>query len=91
MTEEQKNLLKKEISKALMHLSHTINVHLDEVIEVVREMYADDYVICTWPDVQELMELDGFRENSVLMNEPWANDLYGSQTYLVKRKWLLLS
>ena len=89
MTEEQRNLLKKEIPKALTQLSHTIHVHLDEVIEVAREIYADDYVICTWPDVQELMELDGFRENSVLMNEPWANDLYGSQTYLVNRKWLL--
>lgn len=89
MTEEQRNLLKKEIPKALMHLSHTVHVYLDEVIEVVKEMYADDYVIYTWPDVQELMELDGFRENSVLMNEPWAIDLYGSQTYLVNRKWLL--
>ena len=89
MTEEQRNLLKKEIPKSLMHLSRTIGVYLDEVIEVARELYADDYVICTWPDVQKLMGLDGFRENSVLMNEPWAVDMYGSQTYLVNRKWLI--
>lgn len=47
----------------------------------------EDYVIVGWPDIQELMDLEGFEENSTLINQ---NDEMGigSSTYLVSKEWL---
>lgn len=45
------------------------------------------YEIYGWPDVQELMEVEGFRENSTLI-VPNENIGIGSSTYLVSVEWL---
>jgi hypothetical protein len=46
-----------------------------------------DYEVIGWPEVQELMEYEGFRENTALIdiNE---NMGIGSSTYLVNKEWL---
>ena len=45
------------------------------------------YIIICWPDSQELMELDGFRENCSLINGERGLDTYGSGAYLVDKDW----
>lgn len=48
----------------------------------------DDFVIIQWPEVQCLMEEEGFQENSILVNDDWALDKYGDQSYLINKQWL---
>ena len=45
------------------------------------------YIIICWPESQELMELDGFRENCSLINGERGLDIYGSCAYLVDKDW----
>ena len=47
----------------------------------------EDYEIIGWPDIQDLMDIDGFRENSTLI-EPNYNMGIDSSTYLVDKEWL---
>ena len=44
-------------------------------------------VVC-WPESQMLMELDGFEENSYLVNDDKGLLELGSSAYFVNRKWL---
>ena len=44
-------------------------------------------VVC-WPESQVLMELDGFVENSNLVNDDKGLLEFGSYAYFVNRKWL---
>ena len=44
-------------------------------------------VVC-WPESQMLMELDGFEENSYLVNDDRGLHEFGSSSYFVNRKWL---
>ena len=61
-----------------------------EATSIIEEMYSDDddFTIFCWPEVQDLMLHEDFYNNAVLMNEPWAMNEYGSQTYLVSKAWL---
>ena len=47
----------------------------------------EDFEIIGWPEIQELMDSDGFSENTTLI-EPNDNLGIGSSTYLVCKKWL---
>ena len=51
-----------------------------------KKKYMSKIIIC-WPDSQELMELDGFRENCSLINGERGLDIYGSAAYLVDKDW----
>ena len=44
-------------------------------------------VVC-WPESQMLMELDGFEENSYLVNDDKGLLEFGSSAFFVNRKWL---
>ena len=44
-------------------------------------------VVC-WPESQMLMEVDGFEENSYLVNDDKGLLEFGSSAYFVNRKWL---
>ena len=46
-----------------------------------------EYEIIGWPDIQEYMEYDDFRENAALI-EPNDNMGIGSSTYLVSKEWI---
>lgn len=48
----------------------------------------NDYIIVGWPEIQDYMNIKGFRENSALidMNE---NIGIGSSTYLISRDWIM--
>lgn len=61
---------------------------LEEIIEMLIHNSKDLYEIITWPDVQELMEEEGFDDNSVLINNEKLFDNYGNSAYLIRREWL---
>lgn len=46
----------------------------------------ENYVIITWPKIQAYMDLEGFEENSTLIN---PNESMGieSSTYLIDKEW----
>ena len=51
---------------------------------------TDQFEVVQWPETQNLMELEGFEENSILINsEPLLTE-YGSSAYLVRSSWLNL-
>lgn len=46
------------------------------------------FIIIMWPDIQEYMDKEGFRENSHLINDEVGLDKYGSSAYFVNKAWL---
>lgn len=46
------------------------------------------FVVITWPDTQELMDEEGFEENSILINDGPLYDKYGDSAYMVNLNWL---
>lgn len=48
----------------------------------------DIFEIIGWPEIQEVMDVEGFEENSSLIT---PNDNLGidSSTYLVNKEWLI--
>ena len=51
-------------------------------------MDKDTFEVVCWPESQMLMELDGFEENSYLVNDDRGLLEFGSSAYFVNRKWL---
>ena len=47
----------------------------------------EEYEIIGWPEVQAFMDLEGFDENSTLI-EPNDNMGIDSSTYLIDKEWL---
>lgn len=47
-----------------------------------------NFTVITWPDVQSLFEMDGFHENSLLINDGMLFDEFGSSAYMVRVNWL---
>ena len=47
----------------------------------------EDFEIIGWPDIQDIMDEEGFEENTTLI-EPNYNMGIGSSTYLVDKEWL---
>ena len=47
----------------------------------------NDYIMITWPAVQELFEVEGFRENSYLVNDTKGIEDFGSSAYFVDKTW----
>lgn len=51
-------------------------------------MDKETFEVVCWPESQMLMELDGFEENSYLVNDDKGLLEFGSSAYFVNRKWL---
>ena len=47
----------------------------------------DKYVIVTWPEIQELIDKEGFEENIYLVNDDKGLNDFGSSAYFVNEKW----
>lgn len=57
--------------------------------EEIQNSNSDDmYVLVQWPDIQEYMDKEGFRENACLANDEHFVDTYGSSAYFVDLNWL---
>lgn len=46
------------------------------------------YQLVQWPEIQELMDKPGFKENACLANDEFFVDTYGSSAYFVNVDWL---
>ncbi len=51
-------------------------------------MNIDLFEIVTFPDVQYLMEMDGFNENAYLVNDENGLAEFGSSAYFVRCSWM---
>ena len=51
-------------------------------------MDKETFEVVCWPESQMLMELDGFEENSYLINDDRGLLEFGSSAFFVNRKWL---
>ena len=51
-------------------------------------MDKETFKVVCWPESQMLMELDGFEENSYLVNDDKGMLEFGSSAFFVNRKWL---
>ena len=51
-------------------------------------MDKETFEVVCWPESQMLMELDGFEENSYLVNDDRGMLEFGSSAFFVNRKWL---
>ena len=51
-------------------------------------MDKETFEVVCWPESQMLMELDGFEENSYLVNDDRGLLEFGSSAYFVNRNWL---
>lgn len=51
-------------------------------------MDKETFEVVCWPESQMLMELDGFEENSYLVNDDKGMLEFGSSAFFVNRKWL---
>lgn len=56
--------------------------------KIVLKMDKETFEVVCWPESQMLMELDGFEENSYLVNDDKGLLKFGSSAYFVNRKWL---
>jgi hypothetical protein len=48
----------------------------------------DLFKVVKWPEIQTLMELEGFEDNSILINSEKLLREYGFSSYLVRYTWL---
>lgn len=48
----------------------------------------DRFIVVTWPEIQDLMEFEGFNENACLINDQTFLSEYGSSAYFVRETWL---
>lgn len=51
-------------------------------------MDKETFEVVCWPESQMLMELDGFEENSYLVNDDKGLLEFGSSAFFVNKKWL---
>ena len=47
-----------------------------------------EYIVVEWPQVQNLFELEGFAENSHLINDESGLEKFGDSAYFVDFHWL---
>lgn len=48
----------------------------------------DEFIIITWPESQMLFDIDGFQENSLLINDGPLYDEFGDSAYMVRQSWI---
>lgn len=90
MTSEQRANIKKDIERMIPVIARSNRVYNDDIKSILIDDYVDedDFIIVQWPEVQELMDKEGFNTNACLANDEWAQDKYGSSAYFVNKAWL---
>ena len=48
----------------------------------------DKYIVICFPEVQDYMDIEGFDENSCLINDEPLLSEYGSCAYFVRESWI---
>lgn len=77
MTAEQRESIKKDIKRMIPHIARENGVFNDDVESVIIDEFVDedDFVVIQWPEVQDLMDKEGFDTNASL-------------AYFVNKQWL---
>ena len=90
MTAEQRENIKKDIERMIPHIARQQGVSNDDVESVIIDEFVDedDFVIIQWPEIQYLMDKEGFNTNASLANDEWSLEKYGSSAYFVNKQWL---
>ena len=90
MTTEQRENIKKDIERMIPSIARQNGVFNDDVESVIIDEFVDedDFVVIQWPEIQELMDKEGFDLNASLANNEWCLDKYGSSAYFVNKQWL---
>jgi hypothetical protein len=90
MTAEQRENIKKDIERIIPHIARQQGVFNDDVESVIIDEFVDedDFVIIQWPEIQDLMDKEGFDTNASLANDEWCLEEYGSSAYFVNKQWL---
>lgn len=90
MTAEQRENIKKDIERMIPHIARQQGVFNDDVESVIIDEFVDedDFVIIQWPEIQDLMNKEGFNTNASLANDEWCLEKYGSSAYFVNKQWL---
>ncbi len=90
MTAEQRENVKKDIERMIPHIARQQGVFNDDVESVIIDEFVDedDFVIIQWPEIQDLMDKEGFDTNASLANDEWCLEEYGSSAYFVNKQWL---
>lgn len=65
-----------------------ISARMDAAAKRSGTIKRDTYEVVCWPDVQHLMDMDGFDENSYLIDDEKGLDDFGSSAYFVDSQWL---
>lgn len=47
----------------------------------------EKYIVVQWPEVQEIMDCEGFRTHSYLINDDQGMEDFGSSAYFVDEDW----
>jgi len=55
----------------------------------MKEKDAQEYILILWPDSQEYMEEDWFRDECILMNDERFLNEIGSSAYFIPKKRLI--
>lgn len=58
-------------------------------MKVNKALRNDLYTVITFPEIQRLQEIDGFKENSSLINDEPSLSEYGISAYFVRLNWIL--
>lgn len=72
------------VSKASKHVVKDFTVEKQKLNDLLNDSFTP---VC-WPESQTLMDLEGFDENSNLINDEEGLEIYGSSAYFVNSKWL---
>jgi hypothetical protein len=46
------------------------------------------YTVIQWPEIQNLMNLEGFKDHSYLINDEKGIEDFGSSAYFIQVDWL---
>ena len=65
-----------------------INIVEINNFKMISKHNTDKYEVVCWPNIQYLMEMEGFRENSYLINDEKGLEEFGSSAYFVNCDWL---
>ena len=90
MTAEQRENVRKDIERMIPHIARQQGVFNDDVESVIIDEFVDedDFVVIQWPEIQDLMDKEGFDTNASLANDEWCLEEYGSSAYFVNKQWL---
>ena len=72
------------------YTSNDLELVILTIYDTLKGIYdvSEEFIVIPWPEVQELMNKEGFRENSCLVNDFPLYEEFGDQAYFVRKQWI---